>query len=198
MDKQNKSERPIFLCDMDDTLFDWGGEIVRALNEIASPNEEAYTQDNWRERMKTPHVKNRVELIKSRPFFYKNLPIISDGLAVWEAARSIGYDCQILTKGPYFQSQGWTEKYDCIRKHLGPSVNVHIVMDKSLVYGAVLYDDSVEYMTNWLKRRPRGLGIMPVTATNKEFRHDQVIKHSNNLQEIYRALENEYKRRSIS
>lgn len=189
-------EKPIFLCDMDDSLFDWSGEIVRTLNEIASPNEETYTQDNWRERTKSPHVKNRVELIKSRPNFYKNLPILSDGLSVWEAARSIGYDCQILTKGPYFQSQGWTEKYDCIRKHLGAAVNVHIVMDKSLVYGAVLYDDSPEYMRAWLKRRPRGLGIMPEQPYNLDFSHSQVIKHNNNIHEIYKALENEYKKRT--
>ncbi len=180
---------------MDDTLFDWGGEIIRGLNLIRSELEPFATEENWRYLNTLPHYKARIELIKSQRNFYLNLPIIKNGLSVWEAAKAIGYDCQILTKGPYHQSHGWTEKYDCIRKHLGPTVNVHIVMDKSLVYGAVLYDDSVEYMTKWLKRRPRGLGIMPVTASNIDFSHSQVIKHKDNLPEIYKALEKEFCRR---
>lgn len=189
-------EKPIFLADMDDTLFDWSGVIVAGLNEIRHPTEKTFTQDNWRDSLSIPYVKTRVELIKSQPNFYRNLPIIESGLAVWEAARSIGYDCQILTKGPYFQSQGWTQKYDCIRQHLGASVNVHIVMDKALVYGAVLYDDSVDYLSRWLARRPRGLGIMPDQPNNREFSHPQVLRHKDNLQEVYSRLENEYKRRT--
>ena len=188
-------DKPIFLCDMDDTLFAWSGAIIKRLNEIRHHAEKKFTPENWRDRLSVPYNKARVELIKSQPNFYLDLPIINEGLAVWEAARSIGYDCQILTKGPYFQSQGWTQKYDCIRRHLGADVNVHIVMDKALVYGAVLYDDSVDYLRRWLVRRPRGLGIMPDQPNNREFSHPQVLRHKDNLQEIYSALETEYKRR---
>lgn len=180
---------------MDDTLFDWSGEIVRGLNELKSPTEELITVESFRSIKEIPHIEARIELIKSRPKFYRNLPINPDALSVWEAARSIGYDCQILTKGPYYASQGWTEKYDCIREHLGPTINVHIVMDKSLVYGAVLYDDYPNYLIPWLKRRPRGLGIIPDQPINREFSHPQVIRHKDNLQEIYTALEKEFKRR---
>lgn len=190
-------DKPIFLTDMDDSLFDWGGEIVRGLNSLRHPLEAAFTEENWRGLAEEhPYIKERIELIKSRHNFYRNLPILPEGLSVWEAARSIGYDCQVLTKGPYFQSQGWSQKYDCIREHLGPTVNVHIVMDKSLVYGAVLYDDHPDYLTKWLKRRPRGLGIMPDKPNNRQFSHSQVLRHKNNLPEIYNALELEYKRRT--
>ena len=85
---------------MDDTLFDWSGVIVKCLNEIRHHTEKEFTSDNWRDHLSVPYIKARVELIKSQPNFYLNLPIINEGLAVWEAARSIGYDCQILTKGP--------------------------------------------------------------------------------------------------
>ena len=64
-------------------------------------------------------------------------------------------------------------------------------MDKALVYGAVLYDDSVDYLTRWLAR----LGVMPDQPNNKDFSHPQVLRHKDNLQEVYTRLENEYKRR---
>jgi hypothetical protein len=49
-------------------------------------------------------------------------------------------------------------------------------MDKGLVYGALFYDDFPPYMEAWLRHRPRGLGIMPVTGYNKTFSHPNVVK----------------------
>jgi 5'-nucleotidase len=70
-------------------------------------------------------------------------------------------------------------------------------MNKSLVYGTFLYDDYLPYMEAWLKHRPRGLGIMPVTRSNRDFRHPQVVKwDGTNFDEVKRALTAAYARGS--
>ena len=192
--------KPIFLCDMDDTLFEWSETLVKGLNEIKSPSEPILTAEDFRNL--PDWYKPRIELIKSRPNFYRSLPINGLTLDIWHMAHEIGYDCQILTKGPYYNAQAWAEKYESVRHHLGPSANVNIVMDKSIVYGAVLYDDYPPYVEGWLKNRPRGLAIMPDRPVNKDFSHPRTVKHywrsdkTNNRKEIFKRLKKEYESRT--
>lgn len=48
--------------------------------------------------------------------------------------------------------------------------------------------DLIKHMLKWLEHRPRGLGIMPVTLGNKNFKHPNVIMYDNNLEEVKEAI----------
>jgi hypothetical protein len=69
---------------------------------------------------------------------------------------------------------------------------------KGRVYGRVLYDDYPDYMLKWLKNRPRGLGIMPVTQANKNFTHPQVVRYDGtNHKVVERALQAVFNRKPM-
>jgi hypothetical protein len=44
------------------------------------------------------------------------------------------------------------------------------------VYGNVLVDDFVKYITRWIEWRTRGIVIMPASPSNVKFVHPQVIR----------------------
>jgi len=139
----------------------------------------------WRQ----PHLRNRIELIRSRPGWWADLPPLERGMSVYRKALEMGFDCQVLTKGPKAHSRAWAEKVDWCQRILGPDVDIHIVSDKGLVYGLALYDDYPPYIEAWLRHRPRGLVVMPVNSLNRGFRHPNVLPFDgNNLPEVESAM----------
>jgi hypothetical protein len=177
----------VFLFDMDNSLADFDGTLQAGLERLRSPEEPAVTDLSgaWQQ----PHLRNRMDLLRSQPGWWANLPPLEQGMAVFRLAREMGFDCQVLTKGPRRLSRAWMEKVDWCRRHLGEDVDVHIVSDKGLVYGVALYDDYPEYITAWLRHRPRGLVVMPVTAANRGFTHANVVPYDgSNLAEVQRAM----------
>ena len=91
----------------------------------------------------------------------------------------------------------WMEKVQCCQKYLGEKIDIAIVSSKGEVYGRVLYDDYPVYMQAWLKNRSRGLGIMPVTESNKEFVHPNVVKYDGtNDEAVQAALQKAWDRQS--
>ena len=188
----------IALFDMDGSLADYEKALVRDLNAIRGPHEPEITEGNIWDLEKSDHIRNRMRLIKSVPGWWLSLDPIPMGMSVLEALQMAGWNCQILTKGPASHSTAWAEKVQWCQRHIGKDVDVHVVSDnkkdaftggKGLVYGKILYDDFPDYMIRWLRFRPRGLGIMPVTASNKSFRHPQVVRwDGHNHIELYRAV----------
>ena len=120
--------------------------------------------------------KERARLIKHQPGWWENLEPIKENMDLVREAEAIGFDIQILTKGPRSNSNAWAEKVRWVNKHLGPDYPVHIVSDKSLAYGKVLFDDWPSYCEAWLTYRKRGIVLMPEMDYNMDFEHPQVIK----------------------
>ena len=151
----------IALFDMDGTLADYNGSMIKDLEEIKFPDETDYTPHDWHNSRLPNYMLRRIKLISSRPEWWRSLPRIELGFEILRIAQEIGFDINILTKGPSNDSNAWKEKLEWVREHLG-AVKVTITEDKGLVYGKVLVDDYKPYMDRWLKWRPRGLGIMPI------------------------------------
>lgn len=175
----------IALFDMDGSLADFDGAIRMALEAMRSPSEPPIPDDLWSIEY-NPYMKARMRAIKAVPGFWLNLEPIQRGFEVYRLATALGFTNEILTKGPKSHALAWAEKLQWVQKYFGNNVDVHIVSDnaednpssgKGRVYGRVLYDDYPDYMLKWLKHRPRGLGIMPVTAANRSFTHPQVVRY---------------------
>jgi hypothetical protein len=177
----------VFLFDLDGSLADYDGALLADLERMRSPAEPALTE--VRPLFAQPHLRARIDAITARPGWWANLPPLEAGMTVYRLAQELGFDCQVLTKGPKYQPRAWAEKVEWCQRHLGPDVDVHVVSDKGLVYGVALYDDYPRYVEAWLEHRPRGLVVLPVNASNRDFRRPNVIPYDgSNLAEVERAM----------
>lgn len=187
------------LFDMDTSLFDFEEAIVRDLKKLCSPEEfQTLDLDNVWGLDEIPHMKARCDLIKGQPGWWARLKPIAAGFRVWNKAKEIGFDMAVATKGPWTHPLAWAEKLQSCQTHLGDDIDVHITTNKGAIYGYFLYDDYTDYMESWLRHRPRGWGIMPVTASNKDFTHPRVIKYQDNFDEVAAKLEELFKREAGS
>lgn len=194
-----KPEKNVALFDMDGSIADYATALAIDLLKISSPSDEVITPENVHDLPRSEHMKNRMELIKNQTGWWLGLEPIKNGMDILKLAAEVGFDIHILTKGPRSAPVAWKEKLEWCQKHVDPivpDVDVHVTSDKGLFYGKVLYDDFPDYMTAWLEHRPRGLGIMPVTNSNKKFHHPNVIKYDGtNVQEVKQALEKSFNRK---
>jgi hypothetical protein len=185
----DRSEAPVALFDMDGTLADFDGEMVRGMSLLASPNDPPWEPE--READEAPHIRQRRRLVKSVPGFWLGLPELADGFWILRDAYNVGFRIMILSKGPSNNSMAWMEKIDWCRQHLltppffaddmeklRPPIQHEITLteDKGLVYGRVLVDDWPPYILKWLEWRPRGWVIMPHRRWNADFNHPQVLR----------------------
>jgi FMN phosphatase YigB (HAD superfamily) len=171
----------IALFDLDGTLADYDGQVLKDLQSIASEHEpppKLYSD--------TPYLEARRHMITSQVGWWIKLGKFQLGWDVLEIAKEIGYLISVLTKGPSRKYSAWSEKVEWCNKHLSDYVDgVTITHDKGLVYGAVLVDDWPDYVTSWLKNRPRGLVIMPANDHNADFSHPNVVRYDgSNLDEV--------------
>jgi 5'-nucleotidase len=178
----------IALWDLDGSLADYEGVLLKDLKELQSPNEEDIT-DLW-ESAESPHITARIRLIKSQPKWWTRLPIIEMGFQLYLRAVKIGFRNLVLSKGPASLPAAWEQKVSWVHNHLRERTGVLITCDKSIVYGKFLYDDYPVYMDAWLSHRPRGLGIMPITPRNKDYKHPHVLRYEGetNIDEMEAAL----------
>lgn len=187
----------VALFDMDGSLADYVGALAENLNKLAGPNEPIVTPDNLFALEQQAYIGHRMRLIKQQPNFWTDLEPIRQGMQALELAQTVGFDVHILTKGPKKIPNAWKEKVEWCQEHLHEDTDIHITSDKGLVYGKVLYDDYPEYMLRWLKHRTRGLGIMPVTPYNKDFKHPNVVMwDGTNIEELTHALTAAFSRQS--
>ncbi len=177
--------------DLDGSLANYNAALLRDLELLRSPDEEPITEENIWTMDHHPHIAARMRLIKAQPDWWFDLEPMQEGLAVLRLCEKHGFDIAVLTKGPAHEkhSAAWAEKLRWIRKYVGKT-GVTITLEKSRVYGKILYDDFTEYMESWLSRRPRGLGIMPVNKGNVNFTHPNVVKYHGpqDLERVERAI----------
>jgi len=180
----------IGLFDLDGSLADYDGALRAGLVKLFGE-----VPENLWEAESQPRFEAAIDLIRAQPGWWANLPSLNTGLVALSLAQRIGFDCQVLTKGPRRFPVAWKEKVEWCQKNLWDGVDIHIVSDKKLVYGRFLYDDYPDYMFRWLKHRPRGLGIMPATPYNRDFAHPNVIKFDGkNIQQIEDAMRAAFER----
>lgn len=186
----------IGLFDMDSSLADYEGQLTKDLTKLLSPEDlKKFTELGMWKADELDQYKHLIRLIKNQPNWWLNLPPMENGLTIFKLAEQIGFKNHILTKGPKRYPLAWKEKVEWCQQYLSKDIDIHITSDKGMVYGKFLYDDFPDYMLRWLKQRPRGVGIMPVNNSNKDFQHPQVIKwDGTNLEEVKEALEKCYKR----
>jgi hypothetical protein len=179
----------VFLFDLDGSLVNYEGTLMADLEKLRGPTEPPVTE--WtRAVWQQPHLKSRLELITAQPGWWANLPPLEGGMKVYQLAKEMGFNCQILTKGPRRQPWAWKEKLEWCQRHLGSDVDVHIVSDKGLVYGVALFDDYTPYIQAWLEHRPRGLVVMPTSADNRSFSHPNVVRYEGgDLHKVRKAME---------
>lgn len=157
------------LFDMDGTLCDHTGALMRDLELIKSPGDPEVKRHDDDE---PEWAKERKRLIRSQRGWWKDLDHIDFGFDIYQAVRKIGFQINILTKGPWTCAHAWTEKVQWCREHLHDDVKITITEDKSIVYGRVLVDDYVPYVVGWLNARPRGLVIMVANPENEFHIHE--------------------------
>lgn len=167
------SRPKIALFDLDGTLADYDGQLLKDLQRIASENEPPpllYTD--------IPYIEARRHVITSQVGWFLKLEKFKLGWDILEIAKEIGYTISVLTKGPSRKHAAWAEKVEWCNQHLADYIEgVTIAHDKGLVYGAVLVDDWPDYIVSWLKHRPRGLVIMPANNHNVDFIHPNVLRY---------------------
>ena len=175
--------KPIYLADLDGSLADFDGKMLEDFLKICSPAEkESYYENGESLRTlenKYPHIKERTRLIKRQPNWWKDLKPISMGMTLLKLAHELGYECHILTQGPCKIPAAWSEKLLWVQENIPYEIHknrVHVVSDKSIAMGHILYDDYPDYCINWLSNNPQGKVIMPVAPDNKDFIHDRVFK----------------------
>ena len=177
----DKPHRLLALIDMDGTVADFDGAMRRDLARISSPNEHI-PDIGPDDEDEAPWLKARKRLIKSVPGWWKNLPEHAPGLELCALLGNMGFDLQVLTKGPWSNSSAWAEKVEWCREHL-PGVPVTITEDKGIMYGKVLVDDFPPYGIAWLNWRPRGLLIVPAWPWNRlslypESMHSNIFRYT--------------------
>jgi 5'-nucleotidase len=153
------------LFDLDGTVADHTGALMRDLAKIQSPTDPPISRHDESE---PEWVKERKRLIRSQRNWWFNLEPMPLGFDIYHLARKIGFQINILTKGPWTCDHAWTEKVQWCRKHLHDDVKITISEDKSIVYGRVLVDDYLPYVLGWLMYRPRGLVVMPANSENED------------------------------
>jgi hypothetical protein len=188
----------IGLFDMDGSLADYEGQLEKDLSKLLNAEDLKRFRElgMWKADEEEP-FKSLIRLLKKQPCWWRSLPVLDSGMKIFTIAEQIGFTNHVLTKGPKRYPRAWKEKVEWCQAHLGESIDVHITANKGMVYGKFLYDDYPSYMDTWLEARPRGLGIMPVNKTNKDYYHSRCIKwDGTNYNEVKEALEKCYYRKN--
>jgi 5'-nucleotidase len=179
-------KRPkIALFDLDGTLADYDGQLLKDLQLIASPYEPPpvlYSD--------IAYLEARRHIITSQVGWFLKLGKFKLGWDILDVTKAIGYSISVLTKGPSTKHAAWAEKVEWCNQHLAGYIDgVTISHDKGLVYGAVLVDDWPDYIESWLMHRPRGLVIMPANDHNISFAHPNVLRYDgSNIVEVRQRM----------
>jgi FMN phosphatase YigB (HAD superfamily) len=120
----------IALFDLDGTLADYDGQLLKDLQRIASEHEPPpMLYEN------IPYIEARRHVITSQVGWFLNLTKFQLGWDVLEIAKEIGYSISVLTKGPTRKHAAWAEKVEWCNRYLTDYIDgVTIAHDKGMVY----------------------------------------------------------------
>jgi hypothetical protein len=181
-------EDKVALFDMDGTLADYEGQLLKDLAALRSPGEPDIHP--YHDDQNTPvWLENRMKLIKNSKGWWERLSPMPDGFQIFNHAKAMGFDLAVLTKGPRTTHNAWSEKLIWCQAYLGEDIDVTITFKKARVYGRLLVDDFPEYIKSWLDRRPRGRVIMPTRRCNIGFEYPQVVRFGGGEEDWKRVVE---------
>ncbi len=187
MDVHGLNSEDVALFDLDNTLCDHEGTLRKDLDKLMSPEDELYTGSLFDP---PEYLRSRMDAIRSSVEWWADLPKFQLGFDVLQIARDLEYRIMILTQGNKRNPSSWMGKKRWVDKNLGQDTDLTITRDKSLMYGKVLVDDYPDYISAWLKHRPRGIVIMPAHDFNKDYRHERVIRYDgSNIREVREAMQ---------
>jgi hypothetical protein len=188
------SDERICLIDMDDTLYDYAGQLRRDLEALQSPSDPLLPEDLFSDP--EPWLRRRIDVIRRQPGWWLNLPRLKLGWDIYEVAVQIGYTVEILSKGPFRNARAWAEKVERVQQDFGSEVAINLVgRTKCRTYGRVLVDDYPPYALDWLKFRPRGLVIMPAQPYNEGINHSNIIRYDGtNREQVTEAMTRAFSR----
>lgn len=179
-------EPPLALIDMDGTICKYYEQLEMDVRRILGDDFEKTS----------PRTHRAIELLaRQRAGWYRELQPIPLGFEIVKLLKEIGFRLMILTKGNPRTPNAYNEKVEWCQKYI-PEAEITITHDKGIVYGKVLVDDWVPYVTRWLEHRPRGLVLMPTQKWNVDFKHEQAIHvaTSADVEKLRPILEEVYKR----
>lgn len=177
-----KTEEKICLFDMDGTLCDFEGQMLRDLKKMQSPHEP--TIEGINHGVTPDWLENRMMFIKNTPGWWLNLPLLPDGMRIFNLAVEIGFHPEVLTKGPFKSAPAWSEKYLWARQNLDQlmpnklPVDVTITMEKTRKYGRVLVEDWGPFVLGWLGQRKRGLVVLLDRPYNQDVSHPNIVRYN--------------------
>jgi len=178
----------IALVDMDGTLCDFEGVLLKDMQTISSPHEPAMDSVHHFENA-PDYMKRRKDIILANAQWWTALPKLKLGFDIWRLLGQLEFRRVILTQGPRRNPTAWMGKKLWIDVNLGPDTDIIITRDKGLVYGKVLVDDYPAYVERWLQWRPRGVVIMPANNENAGYHNPNVIRYDGkNLKQVKQAL----------
>lgn len=153
---------PIALIDMDGVLCDHDAAVGRDLRAALGDDLNKIS----------PETQDKIiGLIRARDGWWRELEPIPLGFQIVDILRTIGFDLNILTKGPNRAKNAWTEKVEWCAQHIPDAVVTVTCGKKGWVYGRVLVEDWPENILHWVERRPRGIVLMPDRPGNINFNH---------------------------
>ena len=138
------------LIDMDNTICDFDGEVVRRFTE-KFPGQtmlttSAATRKNWGIAEDVGEsYSEEVKKIFRESGFAESLPPIAGAVNALKEMLAEGYDVRLCTSPLIQAPHGAAEKLRWVRAHLGEEWvrRVVITSDKTLVRGAILIDDKI-------------------------------------------------------
>lgn len=135
----------IILLDMDNTIMDFSGGIVKRYNEIYDRKITGDMITDW--SMSEISANHDVTAIWKRKGFFSNLELLNDA-AEWVPKIAERYNCYICT---HAYSGFYDEKEISIKRHFGNLFDDKIIFtkDKHLVRGRILLDDKIENLRNF-------------------------------------------------
>jgi len=182
-----KTLRYIALFDMDGTLCDYIGALKKDYDKLKLDSDPEFISDLHDNSPAA--IKERIDMIRSQDGWWTRLERYKPGFELLELCKSLGFNINILSKGPRKSQNAWTEKLIWCQKEV-PGAGVTITLDKSLTYGNILVDDYPRYIKDWLDMWPDSIVIMPVQEWNKTFKHPRVVPYNgNNMDEVKSFIE---------
>ena len=170
------------LIDLDGTMANYDKALHEGLEGLVGPDENTTWFNSGvgfkRESLQS-WQRERERLVRSADGFYRNLEPIAMGFQILDLLKRSGFICHVATKCPFDNSaQAAKEKIEWCHNYLR-DLKVTICGDKSLMMGAILFDDWPCYITPWLENNPDSVVLMLDQPWNRDFSHDRVVRVQN-------------------
>lgn len=177
--------RKIILLDMDNTIMDFSGGLVRAYNERYEDQITLDMLDTW--ELQTTGALHPVNDLWMERDFFLHLDLLNDA-GEWVPKIAEKYDCYICS---HAHQLSYAEKELSLQRHFGNLFHDKIIFTKHkhLINGDILLDDKVEMLFDFANEKRTSVCYNGHHNTVRDDR--EVNWHGlrvNSMQEFYEML----------